>query len=94
MYNSIECIAGVLGHLRSLISVFIQGQQVRHLKHFQYLEWPDVGSVPDEQSLISFVEVVRDQIPPRGEPIVVHCRSVDCHSWYTNTDGCLVVHYY
>jgi len=56
--------------------MYIQGQQVRRLRQFQYLEWPDIGSVPDEQNLITYIEVVRDQIPPRGGPIVVHCRSV------------------
>ena len=54
----------------------IQGQQVRRLRHFHFLEWPDNG-VPDQHSLVSYVEIVRDQIPQRGGPIVVHCRSVD-----------------
>jgi len=53
----------------------VQGQKTRRLRHFHYLEWPDNG-VPDESSLLSFVEVVRDHIPVRGGPIVVHCRSV------------------
>jgi len=60
--------------------VVLQGQQARRLRHFHYLEWPDNG-VPDKLSLLGFVELVRDQIPARGGPIVVHCRLVQ----YTNT---------
>ena len=70
----------------------IQGQQVRRLRHFHFLEWPDNG-VPDQQSLVSYVETVRDQIPQRGGPIVVHCRSEDTVTVGTlcTTDGGLVV---
>jgi len=60
--------------------VVLQGQQARRLRHFHYLEWPDNG-VPDKLSMLGFVELVRDQIPARGGPIVVHCRLVqytDC----------------
>jgi len=50
---------------------------VRRLRHFHYLEWPDNG-VPDQQSLLSYIDTVRDQIPARGGgPIVVHCRSAE-----------------
>jgi len=53
----------------------VQGQQARRLRHFHYLDWPDNG-VPDKLGLLGFVELVRDQIPSRGGPIVVHCRFV------------------
>ena len=53
----------------------VQGQQARRLRQFHYLEWPDNG-VPDKLSLLSFVELVRDKIPARGGPIVIHCRLV------------------
>ena len=53
----------------------VQGQVSRRLRHFHYLEWPDNG-VPEQLSLLNFVELVRDEIPARGGPIVVHCRSV------------------
>jgi len=53
----------------------LQGQQARRLRHFHYLDWPDNG-VPNQLTLVGFVELVRDQIASRGGPIVVHCRSV------------------
>jgi cadherin 5 type 2 (VE-cadherin) len=48
------------------------GQQVRRLKHFHYVEWPDNG-VPDVITLLKFVQTVRVEVPARGGPIVVHC---------------------
>jgi len=62
-----------------MLCVGVQGQQSRRLRHFHYLEWPDTG-VPEQQSLVSFVELVRREIPARGGPIVVHCRSDDVSS--------------
>jgi len=57
------------------VCVGLQGAQSRRLRHFHYLEWPDNG-VPAQESLVSFVEIVGDEIPTRGGPVVVHCRSV------------------
>jgi cadherin 5 type 2 (VE-cadherin) len=58
-------------HIRELqISL---GEQTRRIKHFHYLEWPDM-KVPDKLSMLMFVRHARSYVNSKvGGPVVVHC---------------------
>jgi Protein-tyrosine phosphatase len=54
-----------------------QGEHVRSVRHFHYVEWPDM-KVPCIKSMLAFVRKVRAHVRSNngGGPIVVHCRFV------------------
>ncbi|KAK3096989.1 hypothetical protein FSP39_005443 [Pinctada imbricata] len=50
------------------------GKNVKNVKHFQFLAWPDMGIPQTTECMLYFVRGVRDHTPAqRRGPIVVHC---------------------
>jgi protein tyrosine phosphatase len=52
----------------------LKGQQRRKLKHFHYVAWPDIDVPKETKTLMAFLKLVRQDLPTRGGPVVVHCR--------------------
>ncbi|KAL5010257.1 hypothetical protein ScPMuIL_012562 [Solemya velum] len=58
------------------ISVFCLrlGEEIRTVKHFQFLRWPDYTASLRHSAMIDFVETIRSHMTPGMEgPLIVHC---------------------
>ncbi|CAD5117044.1 DgyrCDS5868 [Dimorphilus gyrociliatus] len=51
----------------------VEGNDERHIKHVQYLAWPDHGVPDDAAHFLQFVRRVREWRAGMVEPTVVHC---------------------
>ena len=61
-----------------LVNAFLQvlrEDEVRVVKQYHFLLWPDHGVPEQSTPLLSFVREVRANVKPEDGPMVVHCRS-------------------
>jgi len=59
-----------------------KGEHQRTVRHFHYVEWPDM-KVPDTVTMLEFVRTVRDHVDSHtGGPFLVHCRYAPEYCWF------------
>ncbi|BFZ01359.1 hypothetical protein BsWGS_04397 [Bradybaena similaris] len=51
----------------------VETGETRHIKHMQYIAWPDHGVPDDPSDFLHFVMLVRQNRKGTAEPTVVHC---------------------
>lgn len=52
----------------------VETNEERHIRHMQYIAWPDHGVPDDPSDFLDFVMKVRQARAGMVEPTVVHCR--------------------
>lgn len=62
-----------------------QADESQDVLHLNYTSWPDHGvpTVNAIESILQFVQIVRQQANKSKDPVVVHCRSVNMRCCYT-----------
>lgn len=60
-----------LGHVVRELEVEFQGE-VRQVKHFHFVAWPDHGVPSELESLDRFIEDLQIE-EENGKPVVIHC---------------------
>ena len=63
----------------SLINVYFiifQGDTTRYVKHFLFLNWSDLSGNVQNDEIIDFINIVRDDVSTQDSkgPMIVHCR--------------------
>lgn len=72
--NSGHPVIIVLIQLELLCMIHLfQGDEMKFVKHFQYMAWPAQGVPTSTNSFTNFVKLVRTHIS-LDRPTVVHCR--------------------
>lgn len=52
----------------------VETSEERHIRHMQYIAWPDHGVPDDPSDFLEFVMKVRQNRSGMVEPTIVHCR--------------------
>lgn len=62
----------------ALCALSLQADEVQDVLHFNYTSWPDHGvpTVNAIESILQFVQLVRQQVNRTKGPVIVHCRWV------------------
>ena len=54
--------------------LYQQGDEVKSLRQFHFMKWPDHGVPQYATPLLNFLRLVRDYFAPETGPTVIHCR--------------------